>query len=249
MRLALLIEYDGADFSGWQVQHGERTVQGELEAAFRRITGRGIAIIGSGRTDTGVHAEGMVAHADLDADVPLPRLIEGVNATSGHDVAVKDIRAVPQEFHARFSALARRYRYDIIRNRTALHRKYALEVRSPLDTAAMQEAASIILGEHDFTSFSKRSEDVEHYRCNVIRSEWIQHDDFLRYHLAANRFVRGMVRATTGLLLEVGKGNMTIARFEHLLASAEELDRAKFLVEPHGLYLEKVVYPEEFGLW
>lgn len=249
MRLALLIEYDGTDFSGWQIQPGERTVQGELEAAFRRITSTGVTVVGSGRTDTGVHAEGMVAHVDLDSDIPLPRLIEGLNATSGYDVVVKDIREVPQEFHARFSALARYYRYDIIRSRTAIKRRYALEARYPLDLGAMQQASSLLLGEHDFTAFSKRSEDVGHYRCNVLRSEWVAHSDRLQYYLAANRFVRGMVRATVGLLLEVGRGNMPLAAFEELLNNAKELDRAKYLVEAHGLYLERVLYPDEFNLW
>jgi tRNA pseudouridine38-40 synthase len=250
LRLALLIEYDGTDFSGWQFQPGLRTVQGELESAFRKISSSEVSVISAGRTDAGVHAEGMIAHVDLDHDLPpLARLIEGLNATSGYDVVVKDIREVPQEFHARFSALARRYRFDIVRNRSALHRRYALEVRLALDTIAMQQAAALLLGDHDFTSFSKRSEDVEHYRCNVIRSEWVQKDDFLHYHLVANRFVRGMVRATVGLLLEVGKGNMTVGRFEELLYHPEELDRARHLVAAQGLYLEKIDYAEEFGLW
>ena len=250
MRLALLIEYDGTNFSGWQFQPEERTVQGELENAFRRITSSDVTVFGAGRTDTGVHAEGMVAHVDIDLELPpLSRLIEGLNATSGFDVVVKDIREVSQEFHARFSALSRSYRFDIIRTRSALHRQFALEVRQQLDLAAMQQAASLLLGDHDFTSFSKRSEDVTHYRCIVSRSEWVEDGEFLRYHLAANRFVRGMVRATVGLLIEVGKGNLSVARFEELLNTAEETDRARYVVAPCGLYLEKIVYAEEFGLW
>ena len=250
MRLALLIEYDGTDFSGWQFQPEKRTVQGELEAAFKRIASREVTVVSAGRTDTGVHAEGMVAHVDLDAELPpLARLIEGLNATSGYDVVVRDIRPVPQEFHARFSALARRYRFDIIRRRTAIHRRTALEIRQPLDTAAMQQAASLLLGDHDFTSFSKRSEDVAHYRCIVTRSEWEQRGDMLHFHLEANRFVRGMVRATVGLLLEVGKGEMSVARFEELLNNPEETDRARYLVPAQGLYLEKITYSDEFGLW
>src|SRR5690242_11177877 len=113
----------------------------------------------------------------------------------------------------------------------------------------MQQSASLLLVAHDFTSFSKRSDDVTYYRCIVSRIEWVEDGEFLRYHLAANRVVRGMVRATVGLLIEVGKGNLSVARFEELLNTAEETDRARYVVAPCGLYLEKIVYPEEFGLW
>jgi tRNA pseudouridine38-40 synthase len=251
MKIALLIEYDGKAFCGWQVQPGERSVQGELEKAVTQITGARIAIQGAGRTDTGVHAYGMVAHADLPENYasPLGRLAEGINATSGYDVVVKDIREVPDDFHARFSALSREYRFTIIKGKTAIWRGLSWPIWGALDEELLHQAATKLIGIFDFTSLSKQTEDVSHYQCNVSVSEWKIDGDRLIYTIKANRFVRGMVRALVGAMVEVGKGKLHIEDFQKLLTEPKELDRARYIAPPEGLILWRVEYPEKCNLW
>lgn len=251
MKLALLIEYDGTDFAGWQVQPGVRTVQGELERAVQKITGRELSILGSGRTDTGVHATGMVAHLELpeDLEVELPRFILGLNATSGYDVVIKDARPVAADFNARFTAISRSYRYTISSHRTALWRRHAWEFHRPLDLQLLTECSTLLMGEHDFTSFSKASEDVAHFRCNILDSGWESDGTQFAFRITANRFVRGMVRALVGAQVQVGSGGMTLEAFRSALDSPQELHRAKDLAPPQGLILERVAYPDQFGLW
>ncbi|MFI5264295.1 MAG: tRNA pseudouridine(38-40) synthase TruA [Candidatus Kapaibacterium sp.] len=251
MKIALLIEYDGTDFAGWQIQPGVRTVQHELETAFERVLQKNIPLTAAGRTDAGVHALGMVAHAELPDSVTLPleKLNDAVNATSGHDIVVRSMKEVASDFHARYSALDREYRYTIFRRRTALDRNFSWYVRGEIDLPVMNNAARHLLGDHDFTSFSKRSEDVEHYRCTLDKCEITVDEEIITIAIRANRFVRGMVRAIVGGLVEVGKGKMNEERFLQLLDTPTEADRAKYLAPAEGLIFWKVRYPKEFGLW
>jgi tRNA pseudouridine38-40 synthase len=251
VKIALLIEYDGTDFAGWQIQPGIRTVQQELENALERVLQKRISVTAAGRTDSGVHALGMVAHLELPESItmPLEKLNDAVNATSGHDIVVREIREVPADFHARYSAVDREYRYTIFRRRTALHRNFSWYVHGELDLPVMKNVAGHLLGEHDFTSFSKRSEDVEHYRCLLDLCDVSESEDMILISIRANRFVRGMVRAIVGGIVEVGKGKMNEDRFLQLLHTPTEEDRAKFLSPAQGLVFVKVRYPKEFGLW
>jgi tRNA pseudouridine38-40 synthase len=251
MKIALLIEYDGTDFAGWQVQPNGRTVQQELESAFEKVLQRRIAISASGRTDSGVHALGMVAHAALPENfsIGLKKLREALNAETGFDVVVRDIRNVPDDFNARHKTLDREYRYTIFRRRTALYRNFSWNLHGDLDLAAMKNCAAMLIGAHDFTSFSKRTDDVEHYRCIVDVSEFQDHGDKLIFTIRANRFVRGMVRALIGALVEVGKGKITEPEFKELLDHPVELERAKHIAPAKGLMLWTIRYPAEYGLW
>lgn len=249
LKAALLIEYDGSNFAGWQIQPGVRTVQGELEASLKRITGHEIAVIGSGRTDAGVHATGMVAHIELPVSVDIPRFLLGINATTGHDVVVKAIRPTEQEFHARFDATSRSYRYTIVNDWCALRREHAWEVRKPLDPDRLTDCSRLLLGEHDFTSFSKSTEDVTHFRCTVQIAEWSIHGTQFAFRIQANRFVRGMVRALVGAMIQCGLGILGVDEFRRLLEHPQELDRAKYLAPPQGLVLEHVGYPDRYQLW
>jgi tRNA pseudouridine38-40 synthase len=251
MKIALLIEYDGKAFSGWQVQPGERTVQGELEKAIMKVTGTNISILGSGRTDTGVHAYGMVAHADLPETYTssFGRLSEGINATSGYDVVVKDIREVANDFHSRFTALSREYRFTIIKGKTAIWRGLSWPIWGTLDEELLKKAAGMLIGTFDFTSLSKQTDDVNHYECNVSVSEWKRDGDRLIYTIKANRFVRGMVRALVGAMVEVGKGRLSVEDFQKLVREPSESDRAKYMAPPEGLILWRVEYPEQYNLW
>jgi len=250
MKIALLIEYDGTDFAGWQVQPNARTVQQELETAFERVLQQRVAITASGRTDSGVHGLGMVAHATLpEINFGLEKLTEALNAESGYDVVVRSIKAVSDDFHARYSTLNREYRYTIFRRRTALYRNFSWHVRGDLNTDVMRRCAKLLIGEHDFTSFSKQTDDVEHYRCIVDDCTFEVSGDSLIFMIRANRFVRGMVRSLIGALVEVGKGKFPEEKFKDLLAHPIEEDRARHLAPAQGLTLWKIRYPKEFGLW
>ncbi len=251
MKVALLIEYDGSDFAGWQIQENARTVQGEMEKAFRQLYSAEIAVHGAGRTDTGVHARGMVAHVELPDESPMTlfKLVVAINSTTPHDIVIRDLRPVQKDFHARHSALARQYRYSIKRERTALDRNYVWAIRRDLDRSAVERVTALLLGEHDFTSFSKRSNDVEHYRCIVEEALWDFDGTNLAMTIRANRFVRGMVRALVGAIIQVGQGILSEEQFELLLHRPEDIARAKYMAPAHGLVLEGVSYPDRFGLW
>lgn len=254
MKVALLIEYDGSEFSGWQIQDNGRSVQGELEHACRQLFGAEIPVHGAGRTDAGVHARGMVAHLELAGNelppgMPLRRLTMALNATTGKDIAVRDVRVVPDDFHARHSAASRTYRYTIKRERTAIERNFVWAVHRDVDRDVLRRVTDLLIGEHDFTSFSKRTNDVDHYRCKVEVAQWDFRGTTFALTIRANRFVRGMVRALVGAIVQTGQGVLTEMEFEALLRQPREHARAKYLAPAHGLVLEAVGYPERFGLW
>jgi tRNA pseudouridine38-40 synthase len=251
VKIALLIEYDGTAFAGWQVQPNARTVQQELETAFEKVLQQKVSLTASGRTDSGVHALGMVGHAMLpnNFSIGLRKLIEALNAESGYDVIVRDIREVPDEFNARHRAIDREYRYMIFRRRTALYRNFSWHVWGDLNTEIMNRCAETLLGAHDFTSFSKRTDDVEHYCCIIKESSFNESGDRLIFTIRANRFVRGMVRSLIGALVEAGKGNLSEDEFKSLLEIPLETQRAKYLAPAQGLTLWKIRYPKEYSLW
>ncbi|HET6402565.1 MAG TPA: tRNA pseudouridine(38-40) synthase TruA [Candidatus Kapabacteria bacterium] len=254
LKLALLIEYDGTDFAGWQTQRDHpkgRSVQGEIERGLHQLFARHITVHGAGRTDAGVHARGMVAHIEFPDEIPitLQKLLMAINATTPEDIAIRDLRPVTEDFHARHSALAREYRYTIKRERTAIDRNFVWAVRRDVEFEKLERSASLLIGEHDFTSFSKRTSDVKHYRCIVASARWEFHGTTFALTLRANRFVRGMVRALVGAMVRVGQGTLSIDEFETLLREPRELWRAKYIAPAHGLVLEGVEYPERFGLW
>ena len=251
LKTALLIEYDGTAFAGWQIQENARTVQSEMQKAFRQLYGAEIAVHGAGRTDTGVHARGMVAHVELpdESTMTLFKLMVAINSTTPHDIVIRDLRPVADDFHARHSALARQYRYSITRERTAIDRNYIWAIWRDVDESSLVRVTSLLVGEHDFTSFSKRSNDVEHYRCIVEDASWDFRGTNLAMTIRANRFVRGMVRALVGAIVQVGQGILSEEQFELLLLRPEDVARAKYIAPAHGLVLEGVEYPERFGLW
>ncbi len=252
MKYALLIEYDGTDFAGWQVQPRVRTVQGELEDALKTLFGKSITLFGSGRTDSGVHARAMVAHCELELSELLPiwKLTEALNSLTGHDIAIREVREVNEDFHSRFSALERTYRYSITKKRKiAIGRQYSWCIANELDVNAMGILFTSLVGDYDFTSFSKNTEDVEHFRCIVTQARMDVSDDEIVLWISANRFVRGMVRALVGATVEVGKGRLSAEQFDALLKEPVEADRARYLAPAHGLTFWGIRYREEFGLW
>jgi tRNA pseudouridine38-40 synthase len=218
MRYRATVEYDGTDFSGFQLQPGARTVQGELEAALARLSnGERRRVDGAGRTDAGVHATGQVIAFTYTGDLPAERLLEALNGSLPRDIAVRDLRRVPKSFHPRFAARYREYRYTVLNGpRSPLLERTTLLVRTPLDTAAMARAASVFVGRHDFSAFGGAAEQP----VRTVHSVRVRRDGRLvTIDVRADAFLRGMVRRMVAVLLEVGKGTMDEAGVAAALAA------------------------------
>ena len=245
----LIVAYDGTEFSGWQRQQSQRTVQGAVEQAWREITGEEISVTASGRTDAGVHGTGQVVHFDTDAVRPDKGWTMGVNANLPDAIAVTWVKHVPDDFHARFSATARRYRYVIYneRLRPGILNHGLSHYHSPLDADKMHQAAQSLLGENDFSSFraaqcQSNSPNRFVHHVNVTRT-----GSFVVIDIKANAFVHHMVRNIAGSLIAIGKGEQPVEWMAELLALKDRTQAAE-TAKPHGLYLIDVDYPEEFGL-
>lgn len=240
MRRLAVIEYDGTDFSGFQVQRGKRTVQGELERALHKITGEKIRVIGAGRTDTGVHAAGQGAHFDTAWKQSNEILHRALNAVLPNDVAVRSLVEVAPDFSARYSATRRTYRYTLLNQplRAPLAERYALRVAEPLDAKAMDAAARLLNGQKDFGAFGtppRGDNTVRHvYRAQVERQ-----GARVSVEVEANAFLYRMMRRIVGTLLLVGKGALSIDEFARVI---EKKHRAGQSVPPHGLCLVQVKY-------
>ncbi len=245
--LKLTISYDGTAFSGWQVQPGMRTVQGELESAFSELAGEVVRVHGSGRTDAGVHAMAQVAHVETALGLPVERIRGAVNARLPVDVRVSRVEEAPADFNARFSAVRRSYVYLMATGEDPLWRNRRWVLGRRLDIEAIREAAETLLGEHDFSSFCLTGSEPNHHRCclNSISIEWHPElGEMMILRVSANRFLRGMVRSIVGTLAEVGRGHTSATEFREIL-EARDRGRAGATAPACGLYLEKVDYSGE----
>lgn len=210
----LLIQYDGTDFHGWQVQDNARTIQGELERVLSTLDGTAVKVAGSGRTDAGVHAEGQVANVKLNRAWEPEKLRNAINGNLWRDIRIIKAERAADDFHARFSALGKTYVYRIVNApvMSPFWRRFALHEARPLDVARMREAARLFLGEHDWTAFSSALSEsdnkVRKVSFSAIDSLWDQRagSNIIEFHISANGFLRYMVRSITGTLLEVGRG-------------------------------------------
>lgn len=235
------ISYDGAAFNGWQIQPKEVSVQQTIEGVLTKLNRlTPVAIVGCGRTDTGVHASSYIFHADLD-EILFSELKYKMNKMLPSTIAVHRIWEVPGDLHARFSATKRMYHYFIHTDKNPFKHNYSTYYPFDLDVEAMNEAALCLLGVHDFTTFSKLNSDVKTYICTVYEAKWYKSEGGYRFEYQANRFLRNMVRATVGTLLDVGTGKITPHQFEAIFKS---LDRKKCAgsAPAQGLYLSKVEY-------
>jgi tRNA pseudouridine38-40 synthase len=244
--IRLLLEYDGTRYHGWQRQPDAVTIQEVLEAAVARLTGEAVALIGSGRTDAGVHALGQVANFRTGSAIPLKAFHQGLNSILPRDIVVLAAAAAPPEFHARKSARAKTYEYRILNrpNRSPLHHHYAWWLAPRLDLAAMTAAAAALPGEHDFTAFRASGSDNKNPVRRVLAAEWCEGPGgWLTFTITATGFLRGMVRSLVGTMSEVGRGKAPPRVLEELLASG-----ARHLAGPtapaQGLYLVEVFYGE-----
>ena len=255
MRYFVHLAYDGTSYCGWQVQPGVLTVQAVLDRALSQVLRQPVHTLGSGRTDTGVHARHQVAHfeADLPEEMTLDLLRYRLNRALPADVQGQLIHEVSAHDHARFSAEARTYEYEVSLRPDPFRRDQALYLDRVPDVAAMNEAAGYLVGQFDFTAFSKVKGGESHYLCWVHEARWHPAPAGLTFRIRANRFVRGMVRLVVGTLLDVGRGKLTPAGFRQVLRRQERL-AASGAVPAKGLYLSWVEYapgvvppPEEAG--
>jgi tRNA pseudouridine38-40 synthase len=242
LRYFLDISYQGANYHGWQIQENAVTVQGVLEKALTNVLGAKIDIVGSGRTDTGVHAASQIIHLDSPKEFTKD-LIFRINGYLPKDICIKSARLVKADAHARFDAISRAYVYRITLVRNPFEVGLAYYFYPPIDIAAMNTAAAMLLEHEDFESFSKVHTDVSNFNCTIHHAYWEQESNMLYFHIKANRFLRGMVRTIVGTLLEVGKGRMSIEEFTNIIL-AKDRKRAGISVPADALYLSEVIYPE-----
>lgn len=244
-RYFLYLSYDGGRYHGWQIQPNGITVQACLEQALSLLLRRVISVVGAGRTDAGVHARTMVAHFDIDGPVADPAAFcDKLNRVLPPDIAVHSMVPVRAGAHCRFDALSRTYRYYLVGRKSPFEERYAWRYRGRLDFDAMNRAAERLFDYTDFTSFSKLHTDVKTNNCRIMQARWVVgDDDGAVFVIQADRFLRNMVRAVVGTLLEVGRGKMSVDGFCRII---ERKDRcaAGASVPGHALFLEEITYPE-----
>lgn len=239
--IKLLIEYDGTDFFGWQVQAEKRTIQGELETALRTLVNRDVNLIGAGRTDTGVHALGQVAHFKTDSELDVLTMCRGLNSLLPEDIVVHDVQEVPSDFHARFAAKSRRYQYRISRGRKALGRQFSWYLNYQLNVSTMAQAAELLRGKHDFRSFCSADTETRDYTCTLFNIKWASENNTLTLEVEADRFLQHMVRTMVGTLIEIGRGRKDPSDVNTIL-QAQDRRKAGPTAPAQGLCLMEVTY-------
>ncbi len=249
----MLIEYDGRSFSGWQVQADRPTVQEAVERALEVATRGRVAVVGSGRTDAGVHARGQVAHFDLPEQADVARLRRSLNGLLPETVAVRALEEAEPNFHARYDARMRRYHYHVSTVPTALDRSARWLLRPAPDFDRMNEAARLLLGRRNFDSFCRAKSETENRICTVYHARWISDpayapgpSTYWRFEIVADRFLHGMVRTIVGTLIEIGRTRREPSDIEAILAASDRRS-AGAAAPAHGLVLEHVVYDKPFA--
>ena len=237
------VAYDGTAYHGWQIQNNAFTVQQELQEALGTILQQTTECTGSGRTDTGVHARQQIVHLDVPDKTDLDKLRYQLNSYLSKSVAIKSIRPVTPEAHARFDAIQRGYRYHIHqeKNPFLVGKSYYLPLS--LDLEAIRHGTEIIKEQTNFQAFSKVHTQVNHFDCEIFDCKWEETNEGYLYSVSANRFLRGMVRAMVGTLLEMGTGRLDQQGLRDIMASGDRSKAGK-AVPPEGLYLHEVRYPE-----
>jgi tRNA pseudouridine38-40 synthase len=245
MRWRIELSYLGKGYCGWQKQPGDITVQQTLEECFSTILREPIEITGCGRTDAGVHARSYVAHLDVTSVTYTPKILYQINAVLPPDIAVHSIHEVHSDFHARFDATERHYRYYIHFEKDPFVQdlSFYFNHSSALNKEDMQAFAVLLTDYNAFFPFCKTGSDITTYNCNVTESKWIFEDKKATYSIKANRFLRGMVRLIVGAGLNVGLGKLSIPEIKQCLDAQTPLP-VQWSVPPEGLFLENVMYPD-----
>jgi tRNA pseudouridine38-40 synthase len=242
--IKLVIEYDGTNYLGWQVQAQGPTVQGTLEEKLARLTGEKVPLVGSGRTDSGVHALGQVANFKTKSRMEAHTLRKALNSLLPSDITVVGVEEVGEDFNARWSAKSKIYEYRILNReiRAVFHRKVAWHIPQRLDLSKMKEASWILIGEHDFSSFRSVGTPTKTAIRKVLRAEWKRKKEgFLLFEIEATGFLKQMVRAIVGTLVEVGKSKITVEEFRRILESKDRKNGGP-TAPAHGLFMKEVKY-------
>jgi len=237
----LVIEYEGTRYRGWQEQANARTVQGELRKASEAFLGNEVEIVGSGRTDAGVHALHQVAHLRSIKSVRAAYLRQEINDRLPADINIREVQEVPARFHARHHAEERYYLYQIATQRSAFGKHFVWWIKDRLDVHSMIGAARLFIGMRDFAAYREKAEDPQSTLVNVTQCEVAVHGDLILVRISASHFLWKMVRRIIGVLAEVGRGNLEPQRVNHLTAAGI----ARWTAPPSGLFLEYVRYPNE----
>jgi tRNA pseudouridine38-40 synthase len=239
--LRLLIEYDGSDFVGWQIQAQGRTIQGELARALKVLLQEDICPTGSGRTDAGTHALAQVAHFHTQSELPTERILRGLNGLLPRDIAVHQVEQVPADFHARYSAKRKRYRYRIHQGKSAINRLYTWVYDHPIDMESMRQSSLVLNGIHRFGAFCKQDPVPDDLHCTIYAAEWRREGRELIFEIEGNRFLRHMVRILVGTMFEIGLGKRPPNNLATLLQSGRRTEAGR-TAPSRGLHLLWVRY-------
>ncbi|GAB2995246.1 tRNA pseudouridine(38-40) synthase TruA [Cyclobacterium sediminis] len=242
-RYFIELSYDGSNYHGWQKQKNAVSVQEELENALSILFRRPMSIMGSGRTDAGVHALQQFAHFDVNLDFTKEYFLKRINGLLPDDIAVFDVIPVHEKAHARFDADFRRYEYHITFRKDPFMIGKAWHCYYDLDLEAMASAVPLLLGRQDFECFSRKKTDVKTFVCEINHASWEQTSNGLVFHIQANRFLRGMVRAIVGTLIKIGRGQLESSSLSEIISSKDR-NLAGSAAPAHGLFLSKVNYPD-----
>ncbi|MGB3776282.1 MAG: tRNA pseudouridine(38-40) synthase TruA [Leeuwenhoekiella sp.] len=243
MRYFIEIAYDGTPFHGWQRQPNAISVQEVLEQALSMLLRKDVGLTGAGRTDAGVHARQLYAHFDFEELIDREHIAFRLNRYLPESIAINGIHKMNKDAHARFDAVSRSYEYHLSteKNPFQTNRSYLFE--KPLDINAMQEGADMLLGRKDFKCFSRSKTDVNTYICEIKKAAWEEHGNMLVFSICADRFLRNMVRAIVGTLIEIGLKKLTLDALQNIILS-QDRSEAGASVPAHGLYLTQVTYPK-----
>jgi tRNA pseudouridine38-40 synthase len=242
LRYFIKLAYNGTSYHGWQYQPNAASVQEVLNKALSVLLNRNISIMGAGRTDTGVHASQMYAHFDYKDLIDSKQLVHKLNSYLLKNIVIYDVFLVHDEAHARFDATRRTYEYHINTFKNPFLQELSWYFHQPLDIELMNEATKLLFNHTDFQSFSKVNTDVNTFDCKIYEAHWRQEGNELVFTIAANRFLRNMVRSIVGTLVNVGLKKITVTDFNSVIESKNR-DKAGFSVPAHGLYLTKIKYP------
>ena len=238
------MSYNGKAYHGWQNQPNAITVQEVVEKALSTLLNKNTSIVGAGRTDAGVNAKQMFTHFDYEESINTEELIFKLNSFLPNDIAIHSIFKVKPDAHARFDALSRSYLYRIALNKNAFNFNEAYYFKQKLDVDKMNEASKILFNYKDFQCFSKVNTDVKTYNCDITEAKWFLVNDELHFTISADRFLRNMVRAIVGTMINIGSGKIPVEELHNIIESKSRCE-AGFSVPAHGLYLTKVLYPNE----
>jgi tRNA pseudouridine38-40 synthase len=241
MRFFFEIAYHGKNYNGWQSQHNALGVQSIIENALSKLLQSEIKIVGSGRTDTGVHCEQQFFHADIEKKFDYATMLIKLNSFLPKDIVIRSIQKVKEDASARYDAYERSYRYQISRVKNPFLEDFAWHYFKTADVQTMNRAAALLVGEHDFTCFSKVKTDVNHFLCTIKKAHWKEEGELLFFNITANRFLRGMVRAIVGTLLDVGSGKTSMKEFQ-MIINSKDRRKAGANVPSQGLFLTGVKY-------